>query len=107
MTYSSTLLLFLGNFRGWEWVIIIVVFLMLFGGAATIRKVMRNAGRGVNAFKQGLEDAKAEMRKPINVVVEDKRNAPDGKPDEPEATAKPEDKGAPAEPQAAAKDVDR
>lgn len=70
MTYFTTLPLFLGNFRGWEWVIIGGLFFLFFGSAVTIRKVMRNAGKSVNAFKQGLEDAKAEMRKPIEEVKE-------------------------------------
>jgi len=60
--------LFLGNLRGMEWIIIIVVFLLLFGGAATIKKTMRNVGKGVHSFKQGLEEAKAEIRKPIDSV---------------------------------------
>ena len=45
----------LGNLRGMEWVIIIVVFLLLFG-ATRIPKLMRNVGKGVRGFKQGLND---------------------------------------------------
>ncbi len=86
MTYFNTLPLFFGNLRGMEWIIIIAIGLLLFGGAASIRKVMRNAGKGVNAFKQGIEDAKAEMRKPLET---------DG------------EKGSATKSTAAAKDVDR
>lgn len=90
MTYSAIIPLFLGNLRGWEWIIIVVVILILFGGAKSIRKVMRNAGRGVNAFKQGLEDAKAEMRKPIEEVKKEV-SAPAGTPSEPESKGKPDE----------------
>lgn len=104
MSFFNSLPLFIGNLRSYEWIILLCVFLLLFGGAATIRKFMRNAGKGVNAFKQGLEDAKAEMRKPIEQTA-----AP--KPDEPAANTPAADNtpapGAPANPRAAAKDVDR
>lgn len=104
MSFFNSLPLFIGNLRGYEWIILLCVFLLLFGGATTIRKFMRNAGKGVNAFKQGLEDAKAEMRKPIEQTA-----AP--KPDEPAANTPAADNtpapGAPANPRAAAKDVDR
>ena len=104
MSFYPSLPLILGNLRGSEWIILALIFLLLLGGAATIRKFMRNACKGVNAFKQGLEDAKAEMRKPIEQTA-----AP--KPDEPAANQPAADNapapGAPANPQAAAKDVDR
>ena len=104
MSFFNSLPLFIGNLRGYEWIILLCVFLLLFGGAATIRQFIRNADKGINAFKQGLEDAKAEMRKPIEQTA-----AP--KPDEPAANQSAADNapapGAPANPQAAAKDVDR
>ena len=50
--------------RGAQLVFIIVVILLIFG-AARLPKIMRNMGRGVHQFKQGLEDAKEEMNKPI------------------------------------------
>ena len=55
----------LGNLRGMEWVIIIVVFLLLFG-ATRIPKLMRNVGKGVRGFKQGLNDMKDEINKPLD-----------------------------------------
>ncbi len=71
MSLLNTLPLFFGNFRGWEWIIIIVLGLVLFGGAARITKTMRNVGKGVNAFKQGIEEAKAEINKPIKPATKD------------------------------------
>lgn len=59
------LFLGLGNLRGMEWVIIIVVFLLLFG-ATRIPKLMRNVGKGVRGFKQGLNDMKEEINRPVD-----------------------------------------
>ncbi|MBR5436875.1 MAG: twin-arginine translocase TatA/TatE family subunit [Muribaculaceae bacterium] len=59
------LFLGLGNLRGMEWVIIIVAFLLLFG-ATRIPKLMRNVGKGVRGFKQGLNDMKEEINKPVD-----------------------------------------
>jgi len=63
--FMMPLFLGLGNLRGFEWVIIIVVFLLLFG-ATRIPKLMRNVGKGVRGFKQGLNDMKDEINKPLD-----------------------------------------
>lgn len=47
---------FLGNMRGWEWIIILVVILLLFGGKK-IPELMRAMGKGVKSFKSGLNEA--------------------------------------------------
>lgn len=57
-------LLFLGNIRGMQLIIIILVILLLFG-AKKIPEMMRSMGKGVHAFKQGLADAKEEINKPV------------------------------------------
>ena len=49
--------LFLPNLRGTEWIILIILALLLFG-VKKIPSMMRNMGKGVHAFKQGLADAK-------------------------------------------------
>lgn len=59
----TTIPLFFGM-RGAQLIFIIVVILFIFG-AARLPKIMRNMGRGVHQFKQGLEDAKEEINKPI------------------------------------------
>ncbi len=50
--------------RGPQLIFIIVVILLIFG-ASRLPKIMRNMGRGVHQFKQGLEDAKEEINKRI------------------------------------------
>lgn len=57
-----TIPLFLGNLRGWEWVIILVVVLLLFGGKK-IPELMRGIGKGVKSFKQGMNEVTEEINK--------------------------------------------
>lgn len=62
--------LFMG-LRGWQLIIVLVLILLLFG-AKRIPTMMRSLGKGVHSFKQGVEDAKAEMNKPIDKTPEEK-----------------------------------
>lgn len=55
---------FIGNIRGWQLIIILLVVLLLFGGRK-IPELMRGLGKGVHSFKQGLEEAKSELNKPL------------------------------------------
>ena len=64
MTYLQLLPVFLGNIRGFQLIIIILVILLLFGGKK-IPELMRGLGKGVHSFRQGLQEAKDEMNKPI------------------------------------------
>lgn len=54
----------MGTFSIWHWLIVLVVVLLLFGGAGKIPKLMRDMGQGINAFKKGLkeEDKAAEPK---------------------------------------------
>ncbi len=65
MDTSTILPLFLGNLRGWEWIIIFLAILLLFGGKK-IPELMRGLGKGVHSFKQGVEEAKREINKPAD-----------------------------------------
>lgn len=64
MTAFSFIPLFLGNLRGSQLLIVIIVALLLFGGKK-IPELMRSLGKGVNSFKQGLADAREEINKPV------------------------------------------
>ncbi len=57
------ILAFLG-LRGPQLIFIAVIVLLLFG-AGRIPQIMRNLGKGVHAFKQGIEDAKEEINKEV------------------------------------------
>ena len=75
MAFTATIIpLFLGNLRGWEWIIIILVILLLFGGKK-IPELMRGLGKGVHSFKQGLQDAKDEINRPLNSDSDDNKGS--------------------------------
>lgn len=49
---------------GWQWIAILVVVLLLFGGKK-IPELMQGLGKGMSAFKKGLNEVEEEMNKPI------------------------------------------
>ena len=55
----------------WEWVIIALVVLLLFGGKK-IPELMKGMGKGVKAFKDGLNGVENEV-KDINKDVESEK----------------------------------
>lgn len=63
--------LFFANIRGWQLIIIVAMILLLFGGKK-IPELMKGLGKGVQSFKQGLEEAKNEMNKPVKSDEKDK-----------------------------------
>lgn len=69
MTKFAIIPLFLGNLRGWEWIIIFLVILLLFGGKK-IPELMRGVGKGLQQFKKGMAEAKAEMNNIDNEITD-------------------------------------
>ena len=63
MTYAL-IPAFFGGLRGWEWIIIAIVILLLFGGKK-IPELMRGLGKGIRGFKEGLSDMSEEISKPV------------------------------------------
>ena len=63
-------LLFLNNLGAPEILLIALVVLLLFGGKK-IPELMRGIGKGVRSFKEGINDVKEEINKPIE---DDKNN---------------------------------
>ena len=61
-----------------ELILIVVVVLLLFGGKK-IPELMKGLGKGVHSFKQGLEEAKAEMNKPVEQAARPEESEPKGK----------------------------
>lgn len=41
--------------QGWEWIVIVLVIILLFGGKK-IPELMRGLGKGIKGFKQGLKE---------------------------------------------------
>lgn len=73
--------LFLNNLK-WTEILIIVVVAMLLFGSTKIPKLMRNLGKGVHSFKQGLEDAKEEINKEVRKAGDGDKAAEPEKPAE-------------------------
>ena len=61
-TYIMNNLLIFGLGTG-EIILIVLVFLLLFG-AARIPELMKNMGKGVRSFKEGLKDVEKEINTP-------------------------------------------
>lgn len=53
-------LILFGMPTGSEWIIILVIVLLLFGGRK-IPELMKGLGKGVKMFKDGVNEAKAEI----------------------------------------------
>ena len=47
--------------HGWEWIIIALVVLLLFGGKKS-PELMRGLGKGVKSFKQGMNEVEKEVQ---------------------------------------------
>lgn len=59
----SLIQLFLRNIGGPQILIILLIILLLFGGKK-IPELMRGLGRGVKAFKQGINEVSDELNAP-------------------------------------------
>lgn len=50
----------MGSFSVWHWLIVLLVVLVLFGGGGKIPRLMKDMGKGINAFKKGLKEEKGD-----------------------------------------------
>lgn len=55
-------------------IIVLIVILLLFGGKK-IPELMRGLGKGINSFKQGLNEAREEINKPLDNEKSDEKSA--------------------------------
>lgn len=68
----TTLPLALNSFFGWQGLVVLLIVVLLFGGKK-IPELMKGLGKGVHSFKQGMEEAKREMNKPVEDDDNDKK----------------------------------
>src|SRR5437016_10644286 len=57
----------MGSFSIWHWIVVVVLFLLLFGGRGKISELMGDFAQGIKSFKKGMQDedsAKAEPSDP-------------------------------------------
>jgi sec-independent protein translocase protein TatA len=57
----------LGAPQGWEWIIILVAILLLFGGKK-IPELMKGIGKGIRGFKDGMKEIEDDIKSedPLN-----------------------------------------
>jgi len=53
--------LLIGFPQGWEWVVILVIALLAFGGKK-IPELMKGIGKGVRGFKEGLKEIEDDIK---------------------------------------------
>jgi sec-independent protein translocase protein TatA len=53
--------LLLGLPTGWEWIIILVVVLLVFGGKK-IPELMKGIGKGIRGFKDGMKEIEHDIK---------------------------------------------
>ncbi|QXQ05794.1 twin-arginine translocase TatA/TatE family subunit [Sphingosinicellaceae bacterium] len=46
----------MGSFSIWHWLLVIIVFMLLFGGRGKISDLMGDFAKGINSFKKGLAE---------------------------------------------------
>ena len=57
---NTLFVLLFGMPTGWEWIILLVVVLLLFGGKK-IPELMKGIGKGVKGFKDGLKEIESDI----------------------------------------------
>ena len=51
----------MGGWTGiWQWIIVLAIVLILFGGRGKISKIMGDVGKGIKSFKTGIKGDDAE-----------------------------------------------
>ena len=68
----NTLVLLPLAIHGWEWLVIALVILLLFGGKK-IPELMRGLGKGLKSFKEGMK----EVEKDVNEIKNDINSDPE------------------------------
>ncbi len=71
----------LGVIGPWQWVIIALVIVLLFGGKK-IPELMHGLGKGVKSFKAGMKDAEKDIQEIKAEIVKDDEKKPEKKEEE-------------------------
>ncbi|MFN4971536.1 MAG: twin-arginine translocase TatA/TatE family subunit [Bacteroidota bacterium] len=70
----TTTFLFIGNFGGGEWILIILAILLLFGGRK-IPELMRGIGQGIREFNDAKKSVKSHIEEGMKEKEKSKEEA--------------------------------
>jgi sec-independent protein translocase protein TatA len=56
----------MGSFSIWHWIVVVVLFLLLFGGRGKISELMGDFAQGIKSFKKGMQDEDTAKADPVN-----------------------------------------
>ena len=71
------------NIRGWEWIIILVVILLIFG-PSQLPNLAKAVGKTFSSFRGGLREAEEDIKK---MAEDDARAKTEGKPKSDDSTS--------------------
>jgi sec-independent protein translocase protein TatA len=57
----------MGSFSIWHWIVVVVLFLLLFGGRGKISELMGDFATGIKSFKKGMQDDDKEAADPKTI----------------------------------------
>lgn len=55
----------MGSFSIWHWIVVVVLFLLLFGGRGKISELMGDFAQGIKSFKKGMQDDDTAKAEPV------------------------------------------
>jgi sec-independent protein translocase protein TatA len=56
----------MGSFSIWHWIVVVVLFLLLFGGRGKISELMGDFAQGIKSFKKGMQDEDTAKTDPVS-----------------------------------------
>jgi sec-independent protein translocase protein TatA len=56
----------MGSFSIWHWIVVVVLFLLLFGGRGKISELMGDFAQGIKSFKKGMQDEDTAKADPVS-----------------------------------------
>lgn len=60
----------MGSFSIWHWGLVLVIFLLLFGGRGKISELMGDFAQGIKSFKKGMQDEDAAKGDPDHKTID-------------------------------------
>ncbi|HEY2228463.1 MAG TPA: twin-arginine translocase TatA/TatE family subunit [Xanthobacteraceae bacterium] len=56
----------MGSFSIWHWIVVVVLFLLLFGGRGKISELMGDFAQGIKSLKKGMQDEDTAKADPVD-----------------------------------------